>query len=80
MTPHTCQVKAYLGDVAEAGEESTGDGKINFEDLSAWSYSYWSGVPGYAPGMQHYKVKYDIGPTQNGLTDLASGPGRQDQF
>ena len=68
ITPYIGQVKAYLGDVARGGSESTGDGKIDFEDLVLWSYSYWSGVPGYAPGMQYYKVKYDIGPTHNGLT------------
>ncbi len=68
ITPHVGHVKAYLGDFATIAGGSTGDGKIDFEDLVVWSLSYWSGVPGYAPGMANYKVKYDIGPTQNGST------------
>jgi lysophospholipase L1-like esterase len=67
MVPMQAEVKTYLGDVAKLGDLTSGDGKVDFEDLVAWSYSYWSGVPGYEPGMQHYKIKYDIGPTQNGL-------------
>ena len=60
------QVKAYLGDVASAGPvESTGDGLVNFDDLNLWASSYWSGVPGYSGGMTNYKVKYDVGPTQD---------------
>ena len=43
--------------------ESTGDGLVEFIDLNLWTYSYWSGVPGYIHGMDNYKVKYDIGPT-----------------
>jgi tartrate-resistant acid phosphatase type 5 len=68
ITPHVGHVKAYLGDIAGSAGESAGDGKINFDDLVYWSYSYWSGTPGYAPGMTYYKTKYDMGPTQNGLT------------
>ena len=60
------QVKSYLGDVASGGAvESTGDGLVNFDDLNLWAASYWSGVPGYGPGMANYKVKYDVGPTQD---------------
>jgi hypothetical protein len=57
------EVKAYLGDVARAGDMSRGDGRTDFEDLSAWSLSYWSGVSGYSGGMANYRVKYDFGPT-----------------
>ena len=40
---------------------TTGDGLVDFDDLTPWSVSYWSGV---APtGMANYKVKYDVGPT-----------------
>ncbi len=57
-------VKSYLGDVtAPLGDESTGDGLVDFEDLTLWTGSYWSGVPGFAGGMTNYKVKYDVGPT-----------------
>jgi hypothetical protein len=55
--------KSYLGDVASPGDASTGDGLIDLEDLSLWTNSYWSGVPGFAGGMTNYKVKYDVGPT-----------------
>jgi len=58
-------VKSYLGDVASTTPASvaTGDGLINFDDLTPWSASYWSGVP--PAGMDYYKVKYDVGPTSN---------------
>jgi hypothetical protein len=60
VTGNNAQVKSYLGDVASPGGVlSTGDGLVNFEDLSPWAYSYWSG-PG---NMANYKVKYDVGPT-----------------
>ena len=67
VASQSADVKAYLGDVASPmpGGESTGDGKIDFDDLVPWSYAYWSGVDGYVPGLAHYKVKYDIGPTQD---------------
>jgi hypothetical protein len=64
ITPHQADVKAYLGDVAALGSEATGDGKIDYQDLSPWSTSYWSGVP--PVGMTNYKSKYDMGPTQDG--------------
>lgn len=64
VTGNNAQVKSYLGDVASPGPDaSTGDGLVNFEDLSLWSSSYWSGVPGYVNGTTYYKVKYDVGPT-----------------
>ena len=63
MTGNNGGVKSYLGDVASTTPASvaTGDGLINFDDLSPWSISYWSGVGGI--GMTNYKVKYDVGPT-----------------
>ena len=65
VTGSNAQVKSYLGDVASTSPASTatGDGLINFDDLSPWSISYWSGVGGF--GMTNYKVKYDIGPTSD---------------
>jgi len=76
--PNNATVKAYLGDVAhyenpEATtpviDESSGDGKIDLADLTVWSESYWSGVPGYEHGMTYYKVKFDIGPTSTNYVD-----------
>jgi hypothetical protein len=55
------EVKSYLGDVASSSSTATGDGLVDFYDLTPWSISYWSGVGGF--GMTNYKVKYDIGPT-----------------
>jgi hypothetical protein len=63
VVPANAEVKAYLADVVSSGNVNTGDGLINHDDLSPWSLSYWSG---YAPyGLTNYKVKYDIGPTQD---------------
>jgi hypothetical protein len=62
-------LRAYLGDVSSGPSPSgdaSGDGKVDGNDLFAWSTSYWSGVQGYAGGMTNYKVKYDFGPTQDG--------------
>jgi len=63
VTGNNGQVKSYLGDVASTtpASTSTGDGLVNFDDLSLWSVSYWSGVGGF--GLANYKVKYDVGPT-----------------
>ena len=39
------QLKSYLGDVAASADTTfTGDGYVDFDDLSPWSGSYWSGV------------------------------------
>ncbi len=65
VTAHDALHGAYLADVYGSSEAS-GDGKVDFEDLSAWSLGYWSGVSGYAGGMTNYKKKFDIGPTQDG--------------
>ena len=63
VTGNNGAVKSYLGDVASTTPASvaTGDGLINFDDLSPWSISYWSVVGGY--NAANYKVKYDVGPT-----------------
>jgi hypothetical protein len=71
FTDKNAKVKNYLGDVVKSPivapptplDQSTGDGKVNVDDLTFWSASYWSGVSGYAPGLLYYKAKYDIGPT-----------------
>jgi hypothetical protein len=65
VTVHDALHGAYLADVCGASQAS-GDGIVNFNDLSAWSLSYWSGVPGYTGSMTNYKKKFDIGPTQDG--------------
>ena len=76
MIPMQAEVKAYLGDVAKPGDLNSGDGKVDFEDLVAWSYSYWAGVPGYE-GSAQYKVKYDFGPTSDGyILSLPQGDGQ----
>jgi hypothetical protein len=66
MMPFQAEVKTYLGDVASLSGTTTGDGKVDFQDLSAWSLSYWSGTIGFPGGLANYKVKYDFGPTQDG--------------
>jgi len=69
MVPSTvaqADLRAYLGDVTTtASVTDTGNGRLDFEDLSLWSYAYWSGVDGYVHGMTNYKAKYDLGPTMN---------------
>jgi hypothetical protein len=62
--PQQADLKAYLGDVAASGlVVSHGDGSIDFEDLAAWSVSYWAGVDGQS--LDYYQRKFDIGPTAN---------------
>ncbi|MDP4117505.1 MAG: T9SS type A sorting domain-containing protein, partial [Bacteroidota bacterium] len=61
VTPHNTAVKAYLGDVATPTLETTGDGLVNFTDLTLLAGAYWSGVGNV--DMANYKVKYDVGPT-----------------
>jgi hypothetical protein len=63
--PNEAEAKVYLGDFTSPGNTNTGDGKIDINDLSAWSTSYWSGTP-TLPSLENYKVKYDIGPTADG--------------
>jgi hypothetical protein len=62
VVPFQAEVKAYLGDVASSGGTTTGDGKVDNQDLFAWSLSYWSAAPS---NLTNYKVKYDFGPTQD---------------
>ena len=68
VTGKMATVKSYLGDVAalSPASEATGDGLVEVADLNTWTYSYWSGVPGYGGGMTYYKVKCDVGPTNTG--------------
>jgi hypothetical protein len=78
MIPVQAEVKAYLGDVASVGNDDSGDGKVDFQDLAPWSYSYWAGVPGYTGGAP-YKVKYDFGPTaDNYIFSLPQPDGKID--
>ena len=74
VTGNSAQVKSYLGDVAATYPiVSTGDGLVDFEDLSPWASSYWSG-PG---NMANYKVKFDVGPTNtNTVYGTPSTDGR----
>ncbi len=66
LIPYQGEVKTYLGDIATGFDGTTGNGVVDFNDLTLWSLAYWSGVPGYPGGMDHYKMKFDIGPTQDG--------------
>jgi len=63
--PNQAEAKVYVGDFASPGNINTGDGKVDINDLSAWSTSYWSGTT-TLPSLSHYKVKYDVGPTSSG--------------
>ena len=67
-TTSDATIKAYLGDVANSVDESSGDGAIDLYDLNIWSQAYWSGVPG-GTGMTYYKVKFDVGPTSTNYVD-----------
>lgn len=49
----------YLGDFASASSQNIGDGRIDFSDLSLFSSAYWS----LSTDSVHYRIKYDIGPT-----------------
>lgn len=60
------KVVAYLGDVASPGDNTTGDGIIDINDLSIFSPAYFSGVMGHPNGLDDYKMKFDIGPTSSG--------------
>jgi lysophospholipase L1-like esterase len=56
-----------LGDVASSGSMgSRADGRVDFEDLSAWSLSYWATRPATSTTTDGYRRKYDIGPTLDG--------------
>ncbi len=78
MIPMQAEVKTYLGDIASAGDLDSGDGKVDFEDLVAWSFSYWAGVPEY-DGSAQYKAKYDFGPTvDNYIFSLPRHDGKID--
>ncbi|MCK6614241.1 MAG: T9SS type A sorting domain-containing protein [Ignavibacteriaceae bacterium] len=57
---HGAEVKFYLGDFASSGDQTTGDGLINVNDLSLFAGSYWSN---HAQVSTLYKSKYDVGPT-----------------
>ena len=60
ITANDGKVFFYLGDIAKAGDQTVGDGKINIEDVSLFTSAYWSTV-----GGANYKYKYDIGPTNS---------------
>jgi len=63
ITSHPGAMKFYLGDFATASVTTSGDGLINFNDLSPFSLAYWSESDGSPAG---YKAKFDIGPTNSG--------------
>ncbi|GMU87449.1 MAG: hypothetical protein AMXMBFR48_26900 [Ignavibacteriales bacterium] len=58
--PSAANVKFYLGDFAASGDETTGDGLININDLSLFAGAYWSN---HAQVSTLYKSKFDVGPT-----------------
>jgi hypothetical protein len=80
VVPRQGEVRAYLGDVASSGSEATGDGVINFDDLSPWSLSYFSGTAIYGGNMDNYMAKYDIGPTSNGYVFSLPTPDAKIDF
>ena len=60
VTAHSGLIKFYLGDFASQNNVTTsGDGKINFDDLVQFALSYFSESDGVPSG---YKAKFDIGP------------------
>jgi hypothetical protein len=80
VVPNQAETKIYLGDIASSATSTTGDGKVDYEDLVLWSASYWSGVTGYSGGLDYYKVKYDIGPTTTGYVFSAPVPDSKIDF
>ena len=79
LIPYQGEIKAYLGDVASVGGAATGDGKVDFQDLSLWTLSYWSRVPGYT-GPDNYKRKYDFGPTEDHYVFTLPVPDNKIEF
>jgi len=62
-TTHSGLIKFYLGDFASPHNLTTsGDGKINFDDLVQFALAYFSESDGTPDG---YKSKFDIGPTNS---------------
>jgi hypothetical protein len=80
VEPLGTSIKAYLGDVANSTDQSSGDGAIDQADLAIWSNSYWSGVPGFAGGLTNYKAKFDIGPTTDGTPFSLPVPDTKIEF
>ncbi len=63
VTSHSGCIKFYLGDFASQNNVTTsGDGKINFDDLVQFALAYFSESDGVPAG---YKAKFDIGPTNS---------------
>ncbi|GAB4371331.1 MAG: hypothetical protein Kow0042_13990 [Calditrichia bacterium] len=65
---HYLKVKYFLADFRSSSSEFTGDGNVDFSDLSSFSLVYnatttgWSGTE-WLPSGTLYRRKYDIGPT-----------------
>ena len=62
------KVKYFLGDFSGSTSERSGDGQVDFDDLSLFSLVYNSSTTGWSgnewlPTGTAYKRKYDIGPT-----------------
>ncbi|MGD0038289.1 MAG: hypothetical protein ABSC53_13470 [Bacteroidota bacterium] len=63
VTAHSGMIKFFLGDFASpTAITTTGDGKINFEDLVQFALAYFSESDRQPAG---YKAKFDIGPTNS---------------
>jgi hypothetical protein len=78
VTAHSGLIRLYLGDFAAQNNAATGDGKINFDDLSVFAAAYFSESDGDPAG---YKTKFDIGPTNsNGNYFLIPNPDGRIQF
>lgn len=80
VEPFGTTIKAYLGDVANSSDQTSGDGLINTDDLTPWAASYWSGVSGFSGGLTNYKTKFDIGPTTNGTPFTLPVPDTKIEF
>lgn len=80
VEPFGTAVKAYLGDVANSTNQSSGDGVIDQADLAIWSNSYWSGVTGFSGGLTNYKTKFDVGPTVDGTPFSLPVPDTKIEF
>jgi len=69
VTTHPGAVKFYLGDFAASADTlTTGDGRVDFDDLVPFSLAYFSKS---AESPSPYKAKFDIGPTNGGGGYLA---------
>jgi len=73
-------LRAYLGDVAATGDATTGDGLVDFEDLTVFADAYYAGTAAVGGSLDRYKVKLDLGPTTDGSVFSDPVPDQQIEF